>query len=247
MKYINHMTSAHNDDKHISAMYKMGLAAYGAYWVILEKIASQIRPESVTTSMRVPHETWSRLLRTRIDHATRLLRVLHETGLIICEFDGEYTTVSVPNLLKYGDEYTKKVLRKSIESRDKVRTHSGSPAVPAVPALPEVLKEKPKPKARAKKTAPAFVLPDSIRPEVWQAFEEHRVKKRAPMTDRARQLMVEACAKIGGDPNALLEYAILSGWQKVFPIPAGRDVSGEQKFIQEMRARAQEVVNGNQH
>ena len=64
----------------------------------------------------------------------------------------------------------------------------------------------------------AFSLPPSIRPEVWKAFEEHRIKLRKPMTDHARELMVDSCVKIGGDPNELLEHAILSGWQKVFPI-----------------------------
>ena len=38
--------------------------------------------------------------------------------------------------------------------------------------------------------------------------------------------MVESCAKIGGDPNALLEHAILSGWQKVFPIKQVASSSG---------------------
>lgn len=71
---------------------------------------------------------------------------------------------------------------------------------------------------KEKKTKPTFVLPPSIRPEIWKAFEEHRIKKHAPMTDRARKLMVEACEKIGGDPNELLDHAILSGWKKVFPI-----------------------------
>ena len=73
---------------------------------------------------------------------------------------------------------------------------------------------------KEKKTQPpvAFSLPSNIRPEVWKAFEEHRVKLRKPITDHARELMVESCNKIGGDPNELLEHAILSGWQKVFPI-----------------------------
>lgn len=69
-----------------------------------------------------------------------------------------------------------------------------------------------------KKAKVAFVLPPSIRPEVWQAFEEHRKVKRSPLTDHARQLTVNACVKIGGDPNKLIEHAILRGWKTVFPI-----------------------------
>ena len=130
MKYINHMTSSCDDEKHSMAIYKMGLAAYGAYWIIVEKIASQIRPESVSTSIRVPNELWSSWLRTRSDHALRLLRTLHDTKLIVCEFINGYTSVSVPNILKYGDEYTKRLLPKRTKTPDTLPILSGFPAVP---------------------------------------------------------------------------------------------------------------------
>lgn len=84
--------------------------------------------------------------------------------------------------------------------------------------LSETETETEKEKEKKAQPAVAFVLPPSIRPEVWAAFEEHRKKKRAPLTDHARKLTVESCGKIGGDPNELLEHAILRGWQTVFPI-----------------------------
>jgi hypothetical protein len=73
-------------------------------------------------------------------------------------------------------------------------------------------------KEKEKKVAVAFVVPPSIRPEVWKAFEEHRKKKRSPMTDEARVLIFRECGKIGGDPNDLLEQSIMRGWTGVFPI-----------------------------
>ena len=63
-----------------------------------------------------------------------------------------------------------------------------------------------------------FIIPNDIRPEVWQAFEEHRKKLRKPMTDRARDLILNECLKLGQDPNDLLEQSIRKGWQDVFPI-----------------------------
>jgi hypothetical protein len=112
------------------AIHKMGLAAYGAYWIIVEKIAAQIRPESISTTIRVPNELWSSWLRTRIDHAMRLLRTLHDERLIICEFADKATSVSVPNILKYGDEYTKRLMPKRIKTPDTLPLQSGLPAVP---------------------------------------------------------------------------------------------------------------------
>lgn len=62
------------------------------------------------------------------------------------------------------------------------------------------------------------MLPDSIHPEVWKAFEAHRDKMRKPMTDRARVLILRELVKIGGDSNAILDQSIRKGWQDVFPI-----------------------------
>ena len=124
------MTSSSDDEKHSMAIHKMGIAAYGAYWIIVEKIAAQIRPESVSTTIRVHNELWASWLRTRSDHAMRLLRTLHCSNLIICEFTDGITSVSVPNILKYGDEYTKRLLPKRIKTPDALPILSGFPAVP---------------------------------------------------------------------------------------------------------------------
>ena len=63
-----------------------------------------------------------------------------------------------------------------------------------------------------------FIIPPSIRLEVWTAFEDHRKKIRKPMTNRARALIIEECEKLGGDPNKLLEQSITRGWASVFPL-----------------------------
>jgi hypothetical protein len=54
--------------------------------------------------------------------------------------------------------------------------------------------------------------------KVWAAFEEHRRKLRKPMTDHARDLIVQECMKLGGDPNLLLDQSIRKGWMDVFPL-----------------------------
>lgn len=102
--------------------------------------------------------------------------------------------------------------------------------------------QRPEPR-RAKKPSPVFVLPDSIRPEVWEAFEEHRRKKRSPMTDHARELTVKECEKIGGDPNELLEQAILKGWQTVYPTKDGRNGKGSSYGKPQISADGRELKN----
>lgn len=80
----------------------------------------------------------------------------------------------------------------------------------------------PKTRRRGKNPPHAFVLPESIPPETWQMFEEHRNRLRKPMTDRARMLIVGKLEKIGGNPAAVLDQSIRKGWQDVFPVQEDR-------------------------
>ena len=137
MKYINHMTSSHDDEKHRAAMDVAGLEVYGAYWIVCEKIAAQIRPECVSTSLQLSWKSWASSLQVDPRVARRLVRVMGESKLCIVQETDSGARVDIPNLLKYGDEYTKKVLKRSGHCPDKVPTLSGTPAVPALPAVPD--------------------------------------------------------------------------------------------------------------
>lgn len=135
MKYINHMTSSSDDEKHESLIEKCGMAGYGAYWVVVEKIAAQIRPECVSTSLTLSWRNWGRHLRTSPQQAQFWLRSMNCKQLIVLtEIDG-VAKVDIPNILKYGDEYTKRLGINSRQTPDKLPTMSGLPAVPAVQAV----------------------------------------------------------------------------------------------------------------
>jgi hypothetical protein len=63
---------------------------------------------------------------------------------------------------------------------------------------------------------------DRIKSDVWLAFVEHRLKLKAPLTDRAAAMMrtklIEIAEEHGHDPNRVLEQSILRGWKGVFPL-----------------------------
>lgn len=65
-------------------------------------------------------------------------------------------------------------------------------------------------------------LIDSIDPDIWKAFAEHRIKLKAPLTDRAatmlRNKLHEIATDHGHDPNRVLEQSILQGWKGVYPL-----------------------------
>ena len=141
MKYINHMTIAHDDSKIQALRDKHGLAGYGAYWVIVEKIAAQVRPESPEPELTLSLKKWALHLDIRPVFAAKLIRTQHELGLISVRTNGEVWTLSAPNVLKYADEYTKKVGIKSRQSPDKCPDSVGNPSLPALPALQEQKKD----------------------------------------------------------------------------------------------------------
>ena len=61
-------------------------------------------------------------------------------------------------------------------------------------------------------------LPDFINKETWDAFLEVRKKKKNPNTTHSLELMVKKLERLKGegyDVNALMEHAILRGWQDV--------------------------------
>lgn len=75
-------------------------------------------------------------------------------------------------------------------------------------------------KRREEKEKRGFVLPDWVSSDAWSAFEDSRKKLRKPLTDRARQLAVAELQRLrdqGHDPIAVIESAVLHGWQTFYP------------------------------
>lgn len=74
---------------------------------------------------------------------------------------------------------------------------------------------------KPKNTPSAFLLPDWISQDTWAAFEEMRRKERHPLTDRARQNIVNSLARfkeLGDDPDIVLNRSITNGWRGVWPL-----------------------------
>lgn len=70
-----------------------------------------------------------------------------------------------------------------------------------------------------------FHLPDWVPSECWAAFVEMRQRIRKPMTTKAKELSLaklDALRNGGHDPRAVLEYAVMSSNQGLWPVPVGR-------------------------
>ena len=74
---------------------------------------------------------------------------------------------------------------------------------------------------KKKATDVAFVLPDWIPLETWNAFLEMRKRIKKPATEFAKKLIIGKLEKFkaqGQDVVAILEKSITSGWQDVFEL-----------------------------
>lgn len=67
---------------------------------------------------------------------------------------------------------------------------------------------------------PKFQPPDWVPQDAWREFVKMRDRIRKPMTERAKELLVDELDKLraaGNDPRTVLEQSIANSWQGVFP------------------------------
>jgi hypothetical protein len=92
-------------------------------------------------------------------------------------------------------------------------------------------------------------LPDWIPLDAWEGFLEMRAKINAPLTGRAKQLVVITLEKLrsqGQDAGAVLNQSVERGWRGVFPIRAGKESTSDanRQAIEEWLSNEEKVVKG---
>ena len=104
---------------------------------------------------------------------------------------------------------------------------------------------------KAKAAKPEVSLPEWLPADAWADFVDMRVKLRAPMTERAKSLMLrklDDLRLLGHDPRAVIEQSIMHGWKGVFPIKGahgGGGVSRQASIEARNRQAAEEFINGD--
>ncbi len=108
VRWFKHMTASHLDEKLSRLLDSSGLAGYGAWWLVLEIIAGEMGKDDPRCSVEHSLTRWSRLLDSHPNQVKKYLGSMQGAGLVDLECIERRYRVSVPNLLKYRDEYSKK-------------------------------------------------------------------------------------------------------------------------------------------
>ena len=89
-------------------------------------------------------------------------------------------------------------------------------------------------------------LPEWVSPEVWKAFEEMRKLRKKPMTDYARQKIVNRLLAIfqetGDHPDDILDQSTVNAWQGVWPIKKSFEETKDEIVRKEARAGTGPVI-----
>lgn len=127
MRWVKHMTAAWDDERIAKLVGKggvEGLAAYGIWWRLIEIIAARVDGKSIQCSVTYDVTRWSLLLSLRGSHVRHWLEKLALTGVLTAEWVGTEITVTIPKLLKYRDEYSKKSVQGPVQEKEREQKES---------------------------------------------------------------------------------------------------------------------------
>ncbi len=101
-----------------------------------------------------------------------------------------------------------------------------------------------------KRRTPSAALPEWIPSEAWNAFVEMRMRSKAPLTARAKELAVADLVRLrdeGHAPLAVLEQSTMRSWRGLFPVEdanaRGKSNSRRESSLEQAHRIANELAN----
>ena len=121
MKWFKHMSDLPRDEgvsRYLDAAGRHRVTAYGFLMFLLEAIASRMNAGEgdLVCSATYPIAEWQRITYSHPNRVRKYLRLCEVIGWVLVEFEEGMCKVSVPRMVQWRDEYT----RKSGHTPDKV-------------------------------------------------------------------------------------------------------------------------------
>jgi len=211
MEWFKHRTCSHEDPDISDAWDNFGDAGPVVFWTIIEvfgKEFSHIKDEWLTLS--IPY--FERKLRRKWKNIEKILEFFEKRERIYFKKSERMVSITIPKFIKIASNWTARPKDKPTEAPTEVATEAPT-------AIEEEEEEKKKKKRiKKEKTVTASVtLPSEIDIEIWKDFVEMR-KKKAPLTEKAKELILADLEKIGQDKNEVLKQSIKNSWRGVFEL-----------------------------
>lgn len=120
MRWFKHMTCSFNDEKLSAVVDELGMEGYGFWWRILEVVAEKM-DENGEYSVSFSPKKWGNFFGFSAKKFENFVRIFQKNTVFDVEFSENQVTVSIPNLLKYRDEWSRKKARNSGVAPEKLR------------------------------------------------------------------------------------------------------------------------------
>lgn len=160
-----------------------------------------------------PHQHVAHELHTTLDLLESTLKKCIEEGRIKEDAEG----IHITNWLVYQSEY----------DRQKPYRKQGTAQSP--PPQPELANPVKAGHKAGTKVEELVIIPDYLDKDTWAAFLDMRWKIKAPLTQRAKKLLLGELEKLkaqGHPPNKVLEQSIMNSWKSVYPLKGGQGGQG---------------------
>jgi len=105
MRWFKHLTSSWDDEKLAAVVAEHGLEIYGFWWRLLEIIGKQMTKERESCCTYSP-KVWAKFCGIYPKKFKKFCILLEKENLIILKNSDSSITISIPNMLKYRDEFT---------------------------------------------------------------------------------------------------------------------------------------------
>ncbi len=128
MRWFKHFSDAAHDEVLSELIDEFGAEGYGAFWLIIEAITTQIQDDP-RDYVRYSEKKWRKITDISTKKFRKLLSFLQESGKLLVKNsvknNNNYLEIKVPKILQIADEYTKKRIKQEDQTPDKLWSLSG--------------------------------------------------------------------------------------------------------------------------
>ena len=129
MKWFKHLSMAGEDDFMVHLLDVFGMAGVGMWWSLVERVARGVKDPGDVPVVKTSVNSLARKWRVKPRTLMQFVRICEEwrkLSVFLPDGKANMIEISFPKILKYTDEWSRKVRSKSGASPEPVRSESGA-------------------------------------------------------------------------------------------------------------------------